>query len=239
MNEDQAPLMGKWRTSAPSTPKLDAALAKVQGDMTAAPKGATNPHFRTSYADLSSIIQAVTDPCSRYGVARYQPVWTNDRGEIVITTRIAHAGEWAEADLIMPVDKKNAQGVGSAITYGKRYGLAAMLGVATVDDDGNGAAASPPPRRPAPPERRASKPKPPTLREQVVAQVEKVSQSLRLNLGAAWSECLAAAELPSDLGGDQGPNSDAVTPEHLASLLRASHEVLGAGVSDPDNGGGT
>jgi hypothetical protein len=138
-------ILGKWRTSAPSTPKLDAALAKVQGEMEAASKDATNPHFKKSYADLSSIIAAVQSPCAIHGIARYQPVWTNERGEIVITTRVAHDGEWAEADLIMPVDKKNAQGVGSAITYGKRYGLAAMLGVATTDDDGNDAAGAPPP----------------------------------------------------------------------------------------------
>jgi len=72
----------------------------------------------------------------------------------------------------------------------------------------------------------------PTLRERVITQVGKVSRDLRMHKSDAWYECLAVAELPSDLGGNDGPTSAAVTDKHLAALLKASHDVLRAGVSD-------
>ncbi len=123
-------------------------MAAAQGEIEAAPKDATNPHFNRSYADLSAIIGVARPVLARHKIARYQPVWTDDKPGVNITTRLACGGEWVEADLRMPVNKNDAQAVGSAITYGKRYGLAAMLGIATVDDDGEGANNSPPPPEP-------------------------------------------------------------------------------------------
>ena len=137
------PNMSKWRTSAVSTPLLDAALAEAQGEIGAARKDATNPHFKNTYSTLASVVGACRAVFSRIGIARYQAAWTDDKPGVVITTRLAFAGEWVEADLRVPVDKSNAQAMGSAITYGKRYGLQAMAGVPSDDDDGNDASASP------------------------------------------------------------------------------------------------
>lgn len=126
-----------------TTTKLDAAVVRVQGEMSAARKDATNPHYNRRYADLASIVDACQGPCATHGIARYQFPWTCDRG-VVVTTRLACEGEWCECDLVIPVDKRSAQAVGSAITYGKRYGLAAILGIVTTDDDGEGAEPSSP-----------------------------------------------------------------------------------------------
>jgi hypothetical protein len=158
--DSQTHVMSAWRSSATSTPKLDEAMAMAQGEIEAAPKDATNPHLKSTYADLSSIIGVARPVLAKHKIARYQPVWTDDKPGVNITTRLACGGEWVEADLRMPVNKNDAQAVGSAITYGKRYGLAAMLGIATVDDDGEGATASPPVDRPKPAAKAKPTPKP-------------------------------------------------------------------------------
>jgi hypothetical protein len=74
-------------------------------------------------------------------VARYQLAHSTSPDTVTITTRLAHAGQWIESDLTLPVPKKTAQAFGSAITYGRRYGLMAALGIPADDDDGNAASA--------------------------------------------------------------------------------------------------
>lgn len=250
MSEEQAQGM-TWSTDCA---EVFDAMAKAQANMGPLTAGKTaevrikkekgGGKYTYTYAGLPDTLAACLAAFNAEGLTIIQPVTSFNNG-VEVRTIIAHSsGQWVKSpSLFIGLKGAGAQDIGSAITYARRYSIQGMVGLSPKDEDGNKAQASAPdqwepPRRQ---ERRVSRPepKPPTLREQVVAQVEKVSKVLRLNLGAAWSECLAAAELPSDLGGDQGPNSDAVTPEHLASLLRASHDVLGAGVSDPDNGGGT
>lgn len=119
---------------------LVAALAKAQGAMSAAAKSNTNPHFKSKYADLASVWDAIREPLSRNELAVLQPV-TTDGATVTITTILAHAsGEFISEVLTLTAAQPTAQGVGSAITYGRRYGLSSMLGVAAdEDDDGNAA----------------------------------------------------------------------------------------------------
>lgn len=126
-------------TSA-DTAKLDAALAKAQGEIEAASKDATNPAFKSRYADISAIWSACRPALAKHGISVTQwPVHGED-GRLHIITRIAHAGEWIKAHFSIPVTKQDPQGYGSATTYAKRYTLAAALGVvADDDDDGNAA----------------------------------------------------------------------------------------------------
>lgn len=116
--------------------------------MTAAKKDAVNPHFKSSYADLASIIEACRKPLAENGLAVAQVVTTDPKG-VTVTTRLLHvSGECIEAPCWMPVAQQTPQAYGSAITYGRRYSLAAMVGVAAEDDDGNASSASkniPPP----------------------------------------------------------------------------------------------
>lgn len=143
------------RTSE-SIAAISAALAKAQGAMGGAVKDRQNPHFRSDYATLASVIDAGRAALATNGLACVQGLSAAPDG-LIVTTRLVHAsGEWIEEELCIPVAKRDAQGLGSAATYGRRYALAAMLGIAQVDDDGNAAVSGPattykPPKAPAAP----------------------------------------------------------------------------------------
>ena len=116
------------------------ALCMFQSKASGAAKKATNPHFKAKYADLSAVLDAIREPMAEAGLAFTQFAETDDRQSVCITTMIMHeTGEYMQSTLCVPVSKGDAQGLGSAITYGKRYALQAMLGVPSEDDDGNAA----------------------------------------------------------------------------------------------------
>lgn len=122
------------------------ALAKAQGEISPALKDKDNPAFKgTKYADLASIWDACRAPLAKNGLAVVQDVQMSETG-VAVVTRIAHkSGQWIECGpIVVPMMKKDAHGVGSATTYGKRYGLSAAIGVvADLDDDGNAASGKP------------------------------------------------------------------------------------------------
>ncbi len=120
---------------------LAAALAKAQGAIEGAVKGKTNPAFRSKYADLGAVWDAIREPLASNGLAVVQQLGTADAGQVACTTVILHSsGEWLElAPFVVPVSKQDAQGFGSAATYCRRYSLMAAVGIAPVDDDGEGA----------------------------------------------------------------------------------------------------
>lgn len=130
-----------FEASANSTPKLDAALAKAQGELKPAAMTKTNPAFgNRKYADLADIWEAARPVLSKHGIAVTQwPVHSGDT-RLHVVTRLACEGEWLMARFSMPVERPNAHGVGSAATYAKRFSLCAVLGiVGEEDDDGNDA----------------------------------------------------------------------------------------------------
>jgi hypothetical protein len=137
---------------------LFAALSKAQAAVTAAAKDKTNPHFRNSYADLASVWDACRGPLTDNDLSITQWPETVENG-VAVTTVLGHAsGQWMRSVLVMPLDAKaTAQQVGSAVTYARRYMLAAVAGVAPDDDDGNAASEAPPKNKPAP---KQSKPAP-------------------------------------------------------------------------------
>lgn len=114
-----------------------AALAEAQKIMDGAKKDATNPHFRSKYADLESVMDACRVPLATNGLAILQPTSANGP-KVTVTTLIGHkSGQWIAADLEMTSAQNTPQGIGSTITYGRRYGLSSMVGIAPEDDDGN------------------------------------------------------------------------------------------------------
>ena len=132
-----------WRETGRSAQlnELFAALAKAQGEIGGAKKDSTNPHFKSSYADLASVRDVTQEPLSKNGLAVVQWPRTVERG-VEVETILGHSsGQYMSGVLWMPLSKMDAHGVGSAITYGRRYALMAVTGVAPVDDDGNAAAA--------------------------------------------------------------------------------------------------
>jgi hypothetical protein len=125
-----------------SLKEIAPALVKAQTKIKAALKDSTNPHFRSKYADLSSVVDAVKSPLLECGISFLQGVQDAEGGVAVETMLLHTSGEWISSTLRIPAVKQDAQGYGSAITYGRRYGLQAMCGVPAEDDDGNAATAS-------------------------------------------------------------------------------------------------
>lgn len=143
--------------------ELAGALAKAQGKITGALKDSSNPFFKSKYADLASCWDACREALSEVGLSviqttqRGEPViikwdtgdvesggelksYSVDSHEIVISTMLLHSsGQWIRSHLPLIPRDITPQGIGSAITYGRRYGLTAIVGVAQVDDDGNAA----------------------------------------------------------------------------------------------------
>jgi len=130
-----------------SIKEIAAALCKAQRAMGAAIKDSNNPFFNSRYADLASIIDAIKEPLSGNGLS-YVQVANHISGEVVVETILMHtSGEWILGSLAMKPTKDDPQGVGSCITYARRYGLQAMVGIPADDDDGNAASAAAPPTR--------------------------------------------------------------------------------------------
>ncbi len=117
------------------------ALSDAQGEIGGAVKDSTNPHFRSNYSDLASVISAIRAPFAKHGLCYIQGPGQLIDGVVIVTTRIGHkSGQWIESSAHIPIGQKvNAQTYGSAVTYGRRYGLQALAGVPSVDDDGNAA----------------------------------------------------------------------------------------------------
>lgn len=120
---------------------LYAALAAAQMEMGRALKDSTNPAFKSKYADLASVCDACMPALNKHGIAVLQPVFDDESGRYVKTIFVhGDSGEQTECRVPLIVGKQDMQGYGSAVTYGRRYGLMGMAGIAPEDDDGNAAA---------------------------------------------------------------------------------------------------
>lgn len=131
-----------------SVAKVAAALVGAQGELENVAKDAENPHFRNRYASLPAILDAVRPVLAKHGLAVIQFPTNTDDGRVGVETTILHAsGEYLTHDFAVRLTKDDAQGAGSALTYCRRYSLAAVLAIGQDDDDGN--AAAEPQRAPA------------------------------------------------------------------------------------------
>ena len=118
---------------------LATALSKAQGQIEAATKGSVNPAFRSKYADINALRDAIREPLAVNDLSLLQFPRTLE-GRVEVETMILHkSGEYMSETLSMPVSKQDAHGIGSALTYARRYGMSAMLNLAADDDDGNAA----------------------------------------------------------------------------------------------------
>jgi hypothetical protein len=140
--------------------ELVTALAKAQGEIVGAKKDSENPFFSSKYADLAACWDVCREPLSKNGLCivqvpeRGKPVtieWETknektgevtsykvDTEELVVVTTLFHSsGQWIRSELPMIPRDASPQGMGSALTYGRHYGLSAIIGIAQVDDDGN------------------------------------------------------------------------------------------------------
>lgn len=121
--------------------ELFKAMAAAQGEFTTVAKDKDNPFYKSKYAPLDSIIEMVRPVLAKHGLSVMQFTDLPDTGEgVLIETIITHlSGEYISGKLYMPAAKLDPQGFGSAITYGRRYALAAALGIVSDEDnDGQG-----------------------------------------------------------------------------------------------------
>lgn len=132
-------IMNHESLSRPPIADLASALCKAQATMEGAKKDANNPHFKTKYADLASVWDAIREPLTSNGLSVVQ-LLRSTQGGVEVETILMHASGQQISDVFaVPASKNDAQGYGSAATYARRYALMAMVGVAPEDDDGNAA----------------------------------------------------------------------------------------------------
>jgi len=128
-----------------SISNLAVALVKAQSEITSVSKDGNNPHFRSKYATLDNIIDETRPILAKHGLAVLQMPGGDGENVIMKTMLMHESGEWLETEpLIMRPVKNDPQGMGSCITYARRYSLSALLSISTdEDDDGNGASRPP------------------------------------------------------------------------------------------------
>jgi len=117
--------------------ELAMALSKAQGEMENAKKDCSNPFFKSKYADLTSVWAACREPLTKNGLSVIQTM-EDKEGKLTLVTTLLHAsGQWMKSHLPILTQKPDAQSLGAAITYMRRFSLAALVGICPEDDDGN------------------------------------------------------------------------------------------------------
>lgn len=121
--------------------ELATALAKAQGQIEGAKKDTQNPFFKSKYADLASVWEAIRKPLSENGLSVVQttrPPTKEEDNYMVLDTMLLHvSGQWISGSIPVIAKDQTPQAMGSAMTYARRYALAAIVGVYQEDDDAN------------------------------------------------------------------------------------------------------
>jgi hypothetical protein len=120
--------------------ELSKALTIVQSKLKGAKQDSNNPFFKSKYADLTSVWDACRGLLAANGLSVVQTTDTDTEHRLIVETMLIHSsGEWICGRMPMVLTKNDPQGIGSAITYGRRYGLAAIVGICPEDDDAESA----------------------------------------------------------------------------------------------------
>jgi hypothetical protein len=121
------------------------ALCAAQAGMGKVVKGATNPAFKSKYADLGDVVSVAVPALNEQGVAMFHYMLRDEHGAVMRTT-LVHGASATEISCDVPliINKNDMQGMKSATTYAKRIGLESLTGIAPEDDDGNAAAKAAP-----------------------------------------------------------------------------------------------
>jgi hypothetical protein len=172
-------------SSTPVGSPLAAALARAQGQIKGAVKDSTNPGYKSKYADLASVWDACRKALADNGLAVVQFTQIDTTGPILVTRLLHVSGESEQGVTPLLMGKQDMQALGSAITYARRYGLAAMVGVAPEDDDGNAAVAGGEAR---PMQSRMAAPKAPEGFDAWALEMSKVAGEGLEPLRAAWKD---------------------------------------------------
>lgn len=154
-----------------SVAAIGAALSKAQIEITAVVKGSDNEYFDSKFADLAACWEGAHGPLNKNDIAIFQGVSRDEHGLVLVTQLTHKSGEWMRHGVPLMVNGKNPmQALGSAITYGRRYGLCAAVGLAQKDDDGNSAHDGKAEAKTAAPDKMP--PKPPTDKAKVPIELQ-------------------------------------------------------------------
>lgn len=121
--------------------QLATALSAAQAEFSAVPKDKANPFFKSSYADLATVVKTATPVLTKNGLSISQFITNTESGNDALVTYLLHtSGQFIAHTMTLHLPKTDPQGQGSAVTYARRYSFMSVLGlVADVDDDGNAA----------------------------------------------------------------------------------------------------
>lgn len=119
--------------------KLAPALLRAQRKIDRVTKSENNAFFKSKYAGLPSVIDAVKPQLNEEGIVVVQSNGKDEQGQYVETTLIHESGEWLSSRTYLILSKQDMQGLGSAITYSRRFDVSALAFLAADDDDGNAA----------------------------------------------------------------------------------------------------
>ena len=127
----------EFQMSSPEITELAEAMIQVQQTLSPALKDAENTFTNSRYATLHSVMNACRDALLEHGIWLTQYPVSVEADQLGLVTKIVHAetGQWQASLLTMPLPKKDPQGYGSAMTYARRYGLSALIGIVTENDD--------------------------------------------------------------------------------------------------------
>ena len=164
-------------TQSENIDQLAKALAAAQSSLQVAKKDGVNPHFKSHYATLQSIWDSAREVLGPNGLSVVQTFAETDGNRMSIVTTLLHvSGQWIRGTLTIIPQRADPQGIGSAVTYGRRYAISALLGiVADEDDDGNAASTPPKPVYSAPAPARVSTPAPAVKAPQITVPRDPTS----------------------------------------------------------------
>ena len=119
--------------------KISSALVQMQSETSHATFDSLNPHFKNKYASLAEVIDTIKPALAKYGLCVIQlPFYRQDVGFMLVTRIMHESGEWIETEVMLNPTKNDPQGLGSSITYMRRYTLPGVCLIASdEDDDGN------------------------------------------------------------------------------------------------------
>ena len=187
------------------------ALVKAQKEMGAVIKNTVNPHLKSKYADLGSVLDACQNALHANGFAVIQPCGKDDHGAYVETVLAHESGESFVSRVYLVVGKQDMQGVGSAITYARRYGILGMAGLAPEDDDGEATKA---PKRESPPaEQPKAQPTPAQVADKLIRRFAEMET--QADLEAFISPDQPAGQAWGNLAKDDAAQSDRVKAAYL------------------------
>lgn len=146
--------------------KIAAAFVAAQAELRAITKDSTNPHFKSKFASLDTIIETVRPVLAKHELALSQSCHSLENNTLTVATWLVHSsGEHISGHTFVPLAKADPQGAGAALTYGRRFGISALLCLATDDDDDGNNASRPAARKPAatPRPAQSTQAEPPTM----------------------------------------------------------------------------